>query len=118
MAGQVKRWAVAALAIMALAGCGQPPATVPIRDADPALWVVRDADTRIYLFGTVHMLKPGLGWFDEGVKQAFDASSELVLETVVPGDAEMGALVAELGTQADGPALPDRLDPADAAAFR
>ena len=118
MAGQVKRWAAGALAMIALAGCGQTPADPPMRDADPALWVVRDADTTIYLFGTVHMLKPGLSWFDEAVKQAFDASGELVLETVVPDDAEMGALVAELGTQADGPALPDQLAPADAAALR
>ena len=28
-------------------------------DADPALWVVKDQDTTIYLFGTVHALKPG-----------------------------------------------------------
>ena len=25
-------------------------------DADPALWVVKDEDTTIYLFGTVHIL--------------------------------------------------------------
>ncbi len=34
------------------------PATPPLpganRDADPALWVVRDRDTTIYLFGTIH----------------------------------------------------------------
>src|ERR1700760_663528 len=58
-----------------------PAATV---DADPALWVVKDKDTTIYLFGTVHVLKPGLSWFDEGVKKAFDSSDELVLEIVQP----------------------------------
>ena len=49
--------------------------------------VLSDADTRIYLFGTVHMLKPGLSWFDEGVKTAFDASDALVLELVMPEQA-------------------------------
>lgn len=91
-----------ALALLALAGCGAKPQAA--NDADPALWVVRDADTTIYLFGTVHMLKPGLSWFDEGVKAAFDKSDALMLEVVLPGDAEMAALVGELGTHS-GPSL-------------
>lgn len=103
------------VALLALGGCAAEP---PANDADPALWVVRDADTTIYLFGTVHMLKPGLSWFDEGVKSAFDASNELVLELVMPPQAEMQALVSELGMTSGGPALPDQLPPAEAAKFR
>src|SRR3546814_6998837 len=61
-------------------------APVAVTDADPALWVVKDEDTTIYLFGTVHVLKPGLGWFDEAVKTAFDASDQLMLELVMPED--------------------------------
>ncbi len=106
------------LALLALAGCGAPGTADSGNDADPALWVVKDADTTIYLFGTVHMLKPGLGWFDEGVKTAFDASNELVLELVMPPEAEMQALVSELGMTPGGPALPDQLPPAEAAKFR
>lgn len=64
-------------------GAAAAPATT---DADPALWVVKDKDTTIYLFGTVHVLKPGLGWFDEAVKTAFDKSDELMLEMVMPED--------------------------------
>lgn len=64
----------------------QDAAPVAAEDADPALWAVKDADTTIYLFGTVHMLRPGLGWFDEAVKEAFDKSSELRLEVVLPED--------------------------------
>ena len=63
-----------------------------IKDVDPALWVVKDADTTIYLFGSVHILKPGLGWFDDGVKTAFDASDQLVLELVEPPAAEVQAM--------------------------
>lgn len=103
-----------ALALL-LAGCGAKPAA---NDADPALWVVKDADTTIYLFGTVHMLKPGLSWFDEGVKSAFDASDSLVLELVMPPPHEMQALVSELGMTTSGPALPDQLPPDAAARFR
>ena len=82
------------LTVLALASC-TPPA--PKQDADPALWVVKDADTTIYLFGTVHALKPGLGWFDEAVRSAFDKSDSLVLELVLPPDDAMQAIVQELG---------------------
>jgi uncharacterized protein YbaP (TraB family) len=102
-------------ALLALGGCQAKPAA---NDADPALWVVKDADTTIYLFGTVHMLKPGVSWFDDGVKTAFDASNELVLELVMPPADEMQALVGELGMTASGPSLPDQLSPAEAAKFR
>jgi uncharacterized protein len=99
---------------LALAGCGRQDAD----DADPALWVVKDADTTVYLFGTVHVLKPGLRWFDEGVKTAFDASDELVLELVAPDNAQMNALVMELGMNAKGPPLSSQLPPAEAAKLR
>lgn len=103
-----------ALALL-LAGCGAKP---PANDADPALWVVRDADTTVYLFGTVHMLKPGLSWFDEGIKAAFDASDSLVLELVMPPEREMQAIVSELGMTTQGPSLPDQLPPDAAAKLR
>ena len=55
-------------------------ATAALPDADPAIWVVKDPDTTIYLFGTFHALDGKSDWFNEEVKTAFDASSELVLE--------------------------------------
>ncbi len=60
-----------------------PPAT-PIADADPAIWVVNDADTVIYLFGTFHALDGKSVWFNDEVETAFARSDELVLETIVP----------------------------------
>lgn len=81
-------------------------------DADPALWVVKDADTTIYLFGTVHVLKPGLSWFDEAVKGAFDKSDQLMLEIVAPEDqAEMAKMLMPLAIDANGTTLSSRLDP-------
>ena len=50
----------------------------------PALWVVNDDDTIIYLFGTFHTLDAKTDWFDRSVRTAFFASDELVLETLVP----------------------------------
>src|SRR4051812_35847345 len=52
--------------------------------ADPALFVVRDADTTIYIFGTFHALDGQSDWFRDEVKGAFENSGELVLETLVP----------------------------------
>lgn len=58
-------------------------------DADPALWLVSDEDTKIYLFGTMHALKPDLVWFDDAVADAFAKSDELVLEMLDPDAAEI-----------------------------
>jgi uncharacterized protein YbaP (TraB family) len=80
-----------------------PAPAAATTDADPALWVVRDADTTIYLFGTVHALQPNLTWFDEAIAEAFAASSELRIEALVPENpAELGAVVIPLATNSPG----------------
>ncbi|MCD2324798.1 TraB/GumN family protein [Sphingomonas sp. IC-56] len=81
-------------------------------DSDPALWVVKDADTTVYLFGTVHVLKPGLSWFDEAVKTAFDKSDQLVIEMVEPDQAAIQQLVMKMAVNPTGPTLTEKL-PAD-----
>jgi len=85
------------------------PAPVTMVKADPALWVVKDEDTTIYLFGTIHVLKPGLNWFDEAVKKAFDKSDTLVLELVMPDPAAMQALVMKTGFTTSDPTLTEKL---------
>ena len=57
-------------------------------------------------------------WFDGGVKSAFDKSGELVLELVPPPDAEMQALIDELGTARGGPPLTDQLNDHERAQLR
>ena len=48
-----------AAAAMALAACGQDAAGPEAGPAaTPALWRVADADTTVYLFGSIHMLPP------------------------------------------------------------
>lgn len=92
-------------------------AAVAMKDVDPALWVVKDDDTTIYLFGTVHILKPGLGWFDEGVKTAFDASDRLILEMVEPAPAESQALFMKLAMDPNGKSLRSKMTDADRAVY-
>ena len=117
--------AIAALAPVALfsAQAAEPVSattTAPVTtDADPALWVVKDKDTTIYLFGTVHVLKPGLSWFDEAVKTAFDKSDQLMLEMVLPDDpAQVGKEMMPLALDQSGKTLSSRLDPDQLAAYQ
>ena len=48
------------------------------------MFVVRDADTTVYLFGTFHALDGQSDWFNDEVRDAFEQSDELVLETSFP----------------------------------
>lgn len=77
--------------------------------AHPALWLVSDHDTKIYLFGTMHMLPPEVVWFDGRVKRAFEASHELVVEIIPPDVAEVRKALAEMGVRKNGPPLRDLL---------
>jgi uncharacterized protein len=90
-------------AVLALAACDKPLFGTPVKQATPALWVIRDADTTIYLFGTVHVLTPGLRWFSGGLRSAFDESDQIVLEVVMPPKEEAAETVKELGFGQDPP---------------
>ena len=95
-----------------VASAAEPAAAIApaTTDADPALWVVKDDDTTIYLFGTVHVLKPGLSWFDEAVKTAFDKSDEMMLEIVMPEDqAAVAKTMMPLAMDQSGKTIPSRL---------
>src|SRR5438067_6149722 len=58
------------------------PAAQP--GSEPAMFVVRDADTTVYIFGTFHALDGQGEWLGDRVRNAFERSDELVLETLVP----------------------------------
>jgi uncharacterized protein len=79
-------------------------------DADPALWVVRDEDTTIYLFGTFHMLDGRQQWFDDEVKRAFDSSQEAVFEAILPDDTSaLAPLIRKYAVDPSGKRLSTRL---------
>jgi uncharacterized protein YbaP (TraB family) len=48
--------------------------------ADPAMWVIRDKDSTIYLIGTIHLLKHETEWDQRKAKKALADSNELWLE--------------------------------------
>jgi uncharacterized protein YbaP (TraB family) len=78
--------AILALAIAAPASVPASPTTAAaVRTVPgPAMWVIQDVDTTVYLFGTFHALDQNSAWFNRSVRAAFDSSDELVLETLVP----------------------------------
>lgn len=79
----------AALLFSACAQLGASLPRLPVArpaPAGPALWVVRDADSTLYLFGTVHVLKPDQDWRSPRLEAAFASADELVLEIAEVGD--------------------------------
>jgi len=100
----------AALAVVAAPACAQAPAPLP--DADPALFVVQDADTIIYLFGTFHLLDGKQAWFNDEVRTAFDASREIVVEAIIPDDpASLQPLILKYAVDPEGRKLSSKLTP-------
>lgn len=90
---------------------GAAPASDGLIHATPALWAVKDADTTIYLFGTVHMLKPQVRWFEGDVKAAFDSADTLVIEVSQDDPAKLAATFARLATNPSGPTVSQLLTP-------
>lgn len=102
----LRRSAVSVAALLALTAAA--PAA-----AEPALWVVRDADSTLYLFGTVHVLKPGQDWRSPKVAKAMADAQELVLEVQLPeSPAEAQGLFMKYGLDPAHP-LSSKLKPAE-----
>lgn len=85
--------------------------------ARPALWKVADADTTIWLFGTIHILPGKIDWYTGPVAGALDASSELVTEIPIDGASASQGLIVEKGLRADGKQLRDTLRAKDRSAY-
>lgn len=100
----IARIAAALLGWLSLASPVAAPAMLA-----PALWVAHDADTTIWLFGTVHQLRPGTPWLNSAVADAFAGSDTLVLEIVAPTPDEMADAVVQATPPRPAP-LPPELD--------
>lgn len=76
---------VAGLACLAMAA-GALPAV-----AQPAFWVTKDADSTIYLLGTIHVLRPDTVWRGAKLDAAMKEAEELWLELPSADPASMQA---------------------------
>ncbi|AQA00599.1 polysaccharide biosynthesis protein GumN [Sphingopyxis sp. QXT-31] len=78
-----------------LAACGTPsPAEKEI--AKPAMWLVEDDDTQLYLLGTMHALPATTDWDHGQVGAAIAAADELVLELSPAELAKVGRVFQRL----------------------
>jgi uncharacterized protein len=107
-------------AILAAAALSQSPVfaqadPAPVRQvevADPALWVVSDEDSTVYLFGTVHILRPELDWMTPQVEAAFASADTLYMEADVfsaEAQATMQAMIPQVGLLPQGESLTSKM---------
>lgn len=57
----------------------------------PAIWLLEDEDTKIYMFGTIHVLPEGFAWRNEVFDGIVNEVDELVVETS-DADSDKGLL--------------------------
>jgi uncharacterized protein YbaP (TraB family) len=117
-----KAWRGLIFALAALLAAQAAPAQRPHhphraaaahRGPHPALWLLEDGDTKIYLFGTIHILPHGFRWRSPRFDAIARSADELVLEVANGGAPEtMAAALAELRLGKTAPILwrvsPDR----------
>ena len=78
--------------------------------AAPKAWVIRDGDTEITLFGTIHALPKGVDWLSPAVAARLDAADSLVLEAILPDDpAVLMPIIARIGMPAGLKPMAQRL---------
>jgi uncharacterized protein YbaP (TraB family) len=102
-------------ALVALGSSTGAAAKVPAQVARPALWAVSDADTTVYLFGTIHLLPENYQWETPKFDQAVESSQQLMVETIVDEKDPtklMSAMAALAFNTPNLPPLIDRVSPA------
>lgn len=84
--------------------------------AEPAVWVVRDADSEMVLFGSVHVLPPGLTWRPAALDAALGRADDLWFELPVgpATDMEVARLAGAVGVLPPDRSLFTLLPPEDA----
>jgi uncharacterized protein YbaP (TraB family) len=109
------RRAVAALGISLLSlGSAANAATPATQIAHPALWAVSDADTTVYLFGTIHLLPSNYKWRTSRFDEAIAGSQQLMVETIIDENnpQELMAALAGLAFSPGLPPIAQRVPPA------
>jgi uncharacterized protein YbaP (TraB family) len=106
------------LPLAACANAAAPVAQAPAA-AHPAMWKVADADTTIYLFGTIHLLPEGRGWRTPAFDAALGRADELVLEVADIEDVMASAqAMQKLGVSPGLPPIAERVPAEKRAALR
>lgn len=104
--------------MLIIGACGQggtvedKVAAARARNDGPAIWVVKDHDSELYLFGTVHLLPGDLDWQRDDMKEVFDASGTIFfeLDTNTGAQLEASVLTQQKGFLDSGQTLSAKLD--------
>lgn len=83
-------------------------------NAEPALWHISDADSDIYILGTIHVLPSDLDWRTGAIDEAFGSAGTVWFEAPANDPAaaiEMLTLVQQYGLNPPGTSLSSRIDP-------
>lgn len=86
------------------------PVTAPEKVTGPAMWRISDANSRIYLFGTCHMLPKGVTWSTPAYKAAMADAKVTAFEVDTKSayaKSTISALVYERGVNASYESLSD-----------
>jgi uncharacterized protein YbaP (TraB family) len=94
----LRAWCAALIALAALAFAGAAA-------AEPPIWIVRDHDSELVLFGSVHVLPQGLAWAPPALTAALKDADDLWFE--LPIDPATEAETSQLAT-ANGVLGPDQ----------
>jgi uncharacterized protein YbaP (TraB family) len=76
-------------------------------EARPPVWIVRDADSELVLFGSVHLLPPGMDWRPPALVQALKSADDVWFELPMDAapEAETTRLASQLGLLAPDQSL-------------
>ena len=118
MLKSLARRAVAALGLSLTLFAAPAGARAPAAPR-PARWSIADADTTIYLFGTIHLLPEKYRWRTPAFDRAVDGSQQLMVETIVDdkNPQKMMSALASLGLSKGLPPIAERVAPAKRAAL-
>lgn len=109
MSARLAGLALLAAACLALPARGEPP-----------VWVVKDADSELVLFGSVHVLPPGLKWrpaaLDAAIRRADDLWFELPMDPA--SQHEVAVVAGRLGVLPPGQSLFALMSAADGERLR
>jgi uncharacterized protein YbaP (TraB family) len=85
--------------------------------AEPPVWVVKDKDSEVVLFGSVHVLPPGLDWTPPALERALKAADDIWFELPIDAQSEndTAALATQVGVLPPDGSLFKLLKPQDAA---
>jgi uncharacterized protein len=80
-------------------------------NSGPALWEVKDKDTTVYLFGTIHLLPKDSRWQTPKFEKAMLDSQSLVLETLVDtsNPQQLATVMTALGFSSGLPPIASRV---------